>query len=92
MSVGKASRGRPIVHSEPWSKITVVLLNRHIVFLDRLAVDIRLEHGKAISRAELLRALVEAAIQSGMDLTEADSAEALVALINRERPKRRLSP
>ena len=39
------SRGRPIVHTEPWAKITVVLLDRHVAYLDRLAIDIRLKHG-----------------------------------------------
>src|SRR5947209_4288704 len=37
----KSNRGRPIVHTEPWAKITVVLLDRHVAYLDRLAIDIR---------------------------------------------------
>jgi len=28
--------GRPPVHDEAWTKVTVVLFNRQIVFLDRL--------------------------------------------------------
>ena len=51
----KPNRGRPIVHTEPWAKITVVLLDRHVAYLDRLAIDIRLKHGRAISRAEIIR-------------------------------------
>lgn len=31
---------------------------------DQLAIDIRLKHGKAISRAEIIRALVEAVFQA----------------------------
>ncbi len=76
-----SNRGRPIVHTEPWAKITVVLLDRHVAYLDRLAIDIRLKHGKAISRAELIRGLIEAAFQSGVDLSEATSLGTLVELL-----------
>ena len=76
-----SNRGRPIVHVEPWSKITVVLLDRHVAFLDRLAIDIRLKHGKAISRAEIIRGLIEAAFQSGVDLSQADSIDTIVDLM-----------
>ena len=81
MNPGKSNRGRPIVHTEPWAKITVVLLDRHVAYLDRLAIDIRLKHGKAISRAEIIRGLIEAAFKSGIDLTQADSIEALISLL-----------
>ena len=81
MNPVKGSRGRPIVHTEPWAKITVVLLDRHVANLDRLAIDIRLRHGKAISRAEIIRALIEAAFQSGVDLSQANSLETLVELL-----------
>ena len=75
MSPAKSNRGRPIVHTEPWAKITVVLLDRHVAYLDRLAIDIRLKHGKAISRAEIIRGLIEAAFQSGTDLSQAASID-----------------
>ena len=81
VSPAKSNRGRPIVHTEPWAKITVVLLDRHVAYLDRLAIDIRLKHGKAISRAELIRGLIEAAFQSGVDLSQADSIDTLVDLL-----------
>lgn len=81
MSPVKSNRGRPIVHTEPWAKITVVLLDRHVAYLDRLAIDIRLRHGRAISRAELIRGLIEAAFQSGVDLSQADSIDTLVDLL-----------
>ncbi|MCU1228374.1 MAG: hypothetical protein JWO97_1258 [Acidobacteria bacterium] len=82
MSPVKSNRGRPIVHTEPWAKITVVLLDRHVAYLDRLAIDIRLKHGKAISRAEIIRGLIEAAFQSGVDLSQAESIDTLVDLLN----------
>src|SRR5437763_4192609 len=77
----KSNRGRPIVHTEPWAKITFVLLDRHVAYLDRLAIDIRLKHGRAISRAEIIRGLIEAAFQSGIDLSQADSIDSLVDLL-----------
>jgi hypothetical protein len=46
-----------------------------------LAIDIRLKHGKAISRAEIIRGLIEAAFQSGIDLSQADSIDSLVDLL-----------
>jgi hypothetical protein len=85
----KSNRGRPIVHTEPWAKITVVLLDRHVAYLDRLAIDIRLKHGKAISRAEIIRGLIEAAFQSGVDLSQAESTDGLVDLLIGATPKRK---
>jgi hypothetical protein len=91
VSPAKSNRGRPIVHTEPWAKITVVLLDRHVAYLDRLAIDIRLKHGKAISRAELIRGLIEAAFQSGVDLSQADSIDTLVELLTNNAPKKKLA-
>src|SRR5213592_3500694 len=85
----KPNRGRPIVHTEPWAKITVVLLDRHVAYLDRLAIDIRLKHGKAISRAEIIRGLIEAAFQSGVDLAQAESTDGLVELLTGNPPKKK---
>ena len=89
MNPVKSNRGRPIVHTEPWAKITVVLLDRHVAYLDRLAIDIRLKHGKAISRAEIIRGLIEAAFQSGVDLSQAESTGGLVELLVGAVPKRK---
>ncbi len=69
----RSGPGRPHVHDEPWTKVTVVLFNRQIVYLDRLASDIRAETGAAIKRAELIRALVDALAESDVDLTTASS-------------------
>ncbi len=72
--------GRPATHEE-WTKVTVVLFNRQIVFLDRLANDIRAKTGAAIRRAEILRALVDALESEGLDLSEAKSEADLKALL-----------
>src|SRR5438046_8654825 len=89
LTPAKSNRGRPIVHTEPWAKITVVLLDRHVAYLDRLAIDIRLKHGKAISRAEIIRGLIEAAFQRGIELSQAESTDALGELLIGGTPKRK---
>jgi hypothetical protein len=42
-------------------RLQVTIISRHVALLDRLAVDIRLRHGVAMSRTGILRAIVEAA-------------------------------
>jgi hypothetical protein len=70
---GRRKPGRPPVHDEAWTKVTVVLFNRQIVFLDRLAANIRAQSGAAISRAQLIRALLDAVADADIDLTAATS-------------------
>jgi len=60
--------GRPPVHSEEWTKVTVVLFNRQILYLDRLALDIRAKTGAVTSRAEIIRALIDGLEESALDL------------------------
>jgi hypothetical protein len=72
-TAGKRKPGRPPVHDEAWTKVTVVLFNRQIVFLDRLAANIRAQSGAAISRAQLIRAVVDAISDADIDLTTATS-------------------
>jgi hypothetical protein len=72
----KPGPGRPPVHNETWSKVSVVLFDRQIRHLDRLATDGRGKTGKALNRAEIIRALIDGLIDSGIDVhaspTEAD--------------------
>ena len=81
--------GRPPVHDEAWTKVTVVLFNRQIVFLDRLAANIRAQSGAAISRAQLIRSLVDAVTDADVDLTasrsELDLKATLLARLGRYR-------
>src|SRR5438309_1465756 len=79
----KVGRGRPPVHNETWSKVSVVLFDRQIVHLDRLATDIRGRSGKALNRAEIIRALIDGLIDSGMDVTSTDSEADLRARVAR---------
>ena len=70
---GKQPRGRPQEHQESWSKITVTLLDNQIHWLDNLASSIRLNTRTAISRTELIRALVSAVEGSELDLSQLKS-------------------
>ena len=77
----KADRGPSGVSGETWSKITVVLLDRHVAYLDGIAVDIRLERGVALSRAELIRGLIEAASRTRVTLSDATNNPQMVELL-----------
>ena len=85
----KRRPGRPPVHDEAWTKVTVVLFDRQIVFLDRLAANIRAQSGAAISRAQVIRALVDAVADADLDLTvarsEADLKRTMLARLGRYR-------
>ena len=76
-------RGRPPVHQETWSKVSVVLFDRQILHLDRLATDIRGRSGKVLNRAEIIRGLIDGLIDSGMDITGAVSETDLRARVAR---------
>ncbi len=75
-------RGRRPSHTEQWTKVTVVLFDRQIVFLDRLCADIRATSGVAISRAHVIRALIDALTESDLDLTGTRSEADLRAFIS----------
>ena len=74
-------RGRPRVHDESYRKVTVVLLDRHVINLDQLSVDIRKNNGAIVKRAELIRAMIDAVAESGVDLTHAASEGDVKAIL-----------
>jgi hypothetical protein len=80
--MAKREQERPVTQPDSWAKITVVLLDRHVAYLDRIAVDIRLQFGFAISRAELIRSLIEAAAQSGVVLSDAANIKEMIAMLS----------
>lgn len=69
------NRGRPVQHEEKWVKSTVVLFSSQIAWLDHLAADIRMKTGAALARAELIRAMIGAIQEKGIDLTQVTSEE-----------------
>ena len=83
----KRGPGRPPVHAEAWTKVTVVLFDRQIEFLDSLGRSIRGRTGAVLSRAQLIRALVDAVADAGLDLSstrsESDLKASLVSRLGR---------
>jgi hypothetical protein len=61
--------GRPRVHSEKWAKVSVVLFERQIHHLDRVSRKARRNGYKSITRACLIRGLIDGMIKSGLDLS-----------------------
>jgi len=72
--------GRPR-RLEAWTKATVVLRDSNIMFIDGLSLKIKGTSRAAISRAEIIRAMIEAIEDSGLDLTGATSEEHVKAII-----------
>ena len=60
-----------------------MLFDRQIVHLDRLATDIRGTSGKVLNRAEIIRALIDGLLDSGMDITATASEAELRARVAR---------
>ncbi len=71
------------MHQETWSKVSVVLFDRQIVHLDRLSTDLRGKTGKALNRAEIIRALIDGLLDSGMDINSSASEADLRARVAR---------
>lgn len=61
----------------------MVLFDRQIHDLDRLSKDMRTKNGKAMNRAEIIRALIDGLIESGMDVTTSGSEADLRARVAR---------
>jgi hypothetical protein len=81
--MAKREPERPLAtQPDSWAKITVVLLDRHVAYLDRIAVDIRLQYAFAVSRAELIRALIEASAQTAVVLSDASNMKEMVAMLS----------
>ena len=78
--------GRPKKHVDAWSKVSVILFDRQTLLLDQLASEIRAvnqREGKRVilRRAELIRAFVDAVLESTVDLTHATSEDDVKAII-----------
>src|SRR6266487_5083232 len=58
-STSKPGPGRPPVHTETWSKVSVVLFDRQVHHLDRLSSEVRAKRGKMLNRAGIIRALID---------------------------------
>ena len=82
-ATSKPTRGRPPVHQETWSKVSVVLFDRQILHLDRLTTSLRAKGSKPFNRAEIIRALIDGLLDSGMDIAGTGSEADLRAKVAR---------
>jgi hypothetical protein len=72
---GPRTRGRPKIHSESWTRVSVLLFVRHLEFLDRLSAAARTPGVRALSRADILRALIDALEESRVTLPAGSTAD-----------------
>ena len=79
----KPGPGRPPVHRKPGPKSRSCSSTARFIHLDRLAIDIRGKNGKVMNRAEIIRALIDGLIDSGMDVTGSASEADLRARVAR---------
>jgi hypothetical protein len=77
-------RGRPPVHHEAWDKVSVVLMRRQVQRLDGLRHAIHTHSGTLLTRAELIRAVLDGLEDSRLDLTAVTSGAVLRELIARK--------
>jgi len=63
LDVEDRKEGRPPA-AAPYTKVTVTLFNRQVLFLDKGALAIKERTGENVFRAEMIRALVDAAKDS----------------------------
>ena len=60
-----------------------MLFDRQVHQLDRLATDSRAKDGKVLNRTEIIRALIDGLIDSGMDITGTATEKELRARVAR---------
>jgi hypothetical protein len=77
----RAKRGRPRTHREAWTKVSVVMFERQILELDRLTTTIRGKTGAHLTRAEVIRALLDALGNSQLDVTTVTSGAQLQGIL-----------
>ena len=77
----RAKRGRPRTHREAWTKVSVVMFERQVLELDRLTTAIRGNTGAHLTRAEVIRALLDALSESRLDVTSIASGAHLKRLL-----------
>ncbi len=80
----RARRGRPRTHREAWTKVSVVMFERQVLELDRLTTVIRSKTGANLTRAEVIRALLDALDESRLDVTSVVSGAHLKRLLTQK--------
>jgi hypothetical protein len=77
----RSGRGRPRTHLEAWTKVSIVMFERQVLELDRLTTTIRTKTGAHLTRAEVVRALLDALDESRLDVTSVVSGAQLKHLL-----------
>ena len=80
----RKKRGRPRTHREAWTKVSVVIFERQVLELDRLTTTIRGKSGAHLTRAEVIRALLDALNESRLDVTAVTSGAHLKRLVGQK--------
>jgi hypothetical protein len=80
----RAKRGRPRTHREAWTKVSVVMFERQVLELDRLTAAIRGKTGANLTRAEVIRSLLDALNESRLDVTSVVSGAQLKRLLSQK--------
>jgi hypothetical protein len=83
------TRGRPRIHQERWSKVSVVLMDRQVDQLDRLVADIRARSGRPVHRASLIRTLIDDLFERKPDAARLRSEADLRNLLAQSRTPRK---
>lgn len=79
LEVAPRIKGRPKT-AEPYQKTTVVMYDRQVLHLDKVALAIRERTGRHVTRAELIRALIER-IAADLDPSKPGFDEAVRGLL-----------
>ena len=77
-------RGRPRTHREAWTKVSVVMFERQVLELDRLTNAIRTKTGANLTRAEVIRSLLDALDESRLDVTSVVSGAQLKRMLTQK--------
>ena len=80
----RAKRGRPRTHREAWTKVSVVMFERQVLEIDQLTAAIRAKTGANLTRAEIIRALLDALNESRLDVTTVVSGAQLKRLLSQK--------
>ena len=78
---GTRRRGRPRVHREAWTKVSIVLFERQIIALDRFTAAVKRKSGVSLTRAEVIRALLDGLHRSRIDAGSITSGADLERLL-----------
>lgn len=73
--------GRPAKHDEPTKKITVVFGESRFIEINEVCFNILKNHNEKISMTELIRGIIEAVLDSKIELGEATSEQEINEMV-----------